>query len=150
MKRIVFFMVFVIWLVVGGCSNKSVPLSISCDSTRVETVHKTDSLWFVDPEWLQLLYKCDSNFCIVQKEKGIVEAKFDSLAKISPMVKHHETTRVSIVEHKQYMSGAVKVVYEKKYVNTVTVVMFVVSFILLFCLILTYILFYRYTKSNGT
>lgn len=123
--RLVFIMVSFIWLG-WGCCAKQTALSLSnTDSTVSDTVIVTDTIYFTDPVAWNLLYECDSNGVIRAKEVDSWRAKFDSLKKVSPIVRTYTQTKYKamFVSKKEYLPGVVKCEV-KKVVHPITYVAF--------------------------
>ena len=153
MKSFRFFIVFGLVVSSWGCSRKSVPLSISSnDSIRIDTITKSDTVYWLDPLFINSLFQCDSLGNIQRLDLANWNAKFDSLKKISPLVRTVIKSKYNAiyVSKKEILTAPVEVIVKKVYFNTVTVILSIVCFILLFCLILLTYMFYRYTKLNAT
>jgi hypothetical protein len=131
-----------------GCRTQSAAVSIiQKDSLRIDTLIQSDTLYYIDQDVINSIYECDSNNQIILKNNAFLHAKFDSLLKVSPLVRTITKTKSFILSKKEYQPAVVKVVYEKKYVNTVTVILIIYSLILSFAFILILYIFYKYIKT---
>jgi hypothetical protein len=143
-----FFIVFGLVVSFGGCSKKVVPFSIiKTDSIRIDTITKSDTIYMVDPLFINSLFECDSTGEIQRLKLINWSAKFDSLKQISPLVRTVVKTKKEAIYITKKEPGEIRYTEKKVYYNTVTVILSIVCFILFFCLCLLTYMFYRYTKK---
>jgi hypothetical protein len=147
MKKVSFVfigLVSLVWLISFGCRTQSAAVSIiQKDSLRIDTLIQSDTLYYIDQDVINSIYECDSNNQVILKENSFLQTKFDSLLKVSPLVRTVTKTKCYTSTKKEYQPAVVKVVYEKKYVNTLTVFSLIINGILAICLIGIIFLFYR-------
>lgn len=124
-----------------GCARKSVPLSISSsDSIRIDTVIKTDTVYYIDDLFIKSLFDCDSLGNIQRSNLDKWSVKFDSLKKVSPITR----TVIKIkkeaifINKKEYIKSPVQMV-EKKIIHPITYIAFIFGILSIILLIIVII-----------
>lgn len=149
-----FFIVFgfglLLVLVLGSCQKKVAPFSSQkTDSIRIDTITIVDSIYFIDPTFINQLYECNQKNELIKKNNINWSYLFDSLKKISPIIK--TITKVKkeaiFIDKKEILTAPVKVEYKYK-VHPITYVSFGFAIIFLFAFVICFKLLYKILKEK--
>lgn len=143
------FLVVSLVISLTGCKvTQPCPGFSNSDSSRIDTVIVTDSLFFVDPEWVKQLYYCNQKGELQLKEINNWKAKFDSASRQNPIVKRTKENHIIFIEHKKYLPGEVIVKYvEVPKVPVITYISLGFSALVIICVGFIAALIYNDKKS---
>lgn len=113
--KVVFFISFVFMVSCWGCRIQSVaPSLIIKDSIVYDSVITSDTVYWIDPLFMQSLFECDSIGIIHLANISNITAKFDSLKKISPIVRTVLKIKKEAIYITKNMPGETKIITIKK------------------------------------